>query len=424
MPPRGRVTFPAAQEPLPIPEPAPTRPSIAESWRRVDAFEAGQEQARAAARLRAAKSGQNPYTAPNATTGAANPVGGATGAPRPGLGGYGARLAALGAAGAVGGALLDRSGLADTPTDNPYVGIPNFRYDDYEQRPAQDGVMPDRSGATGIHLIQVDGANVDVDVITGRVPPDIGDPVRVTEEMVDALIAGGVGINRDTAVQNLVGNVAVLPDDWRTILAEAGLAVDAVDVASVAAPETAAVAATDSGSGGGREWVDYGNSYRSGGRRSYGGRSYGGGGYGGGGYGGGYGGGGGFGGFPEGFGTGGGMFPGEGFEGEFGSDGDAFAEMMSNPLFSRYFEVLSRSMGPERARLFMRRFGSRFKGMDKGFRNMGKRTKSTRSKTRRPSLSVESADAERAAPDNAAIQESVRATAGKATKGRKKSEDE
>jgi hypothetical protein len=305
------------------------------------------------------------------------------------------------------------------PTDNPYLT------DADKQRLRETFHTPGtREGGTiaaGVHHIRInDKGEFDVDVIPGRAPAEIAENVvQITEPMIDALIAGKVNISRDTAMAHLVGNVAVLPQEWRTILESAGLLGGALDVASVDVPQTTAIATTDSGSGGGGGGNTYARS--SGGyRRSYGG---GGGGYGGGYGGGGYGGGGGFS-FPEGFGTGGGMFPEGGVEG-FGSEGGGFDDMMSNPLFARYFEVLSRSMGPERARMFMRRFGGRFKGMDKGMRSMGKRSKASRTKGRTPSLSSESASAERtssAPADNEAIQADVRKTVAKRTKGKSKDE--
>jgi hypothetical protein len=68
------------------------------------------------------------------------------------------------------------------------------------------------------------------------------------------------------------------------------------------------------------------------------------------------------------------MFPEDGF-----GDGD-FSSMMDNPIFARYFDVISRSMGPDKARAFMRKFGRRFKGMDRGMRATGKRTATSRVK--------------------------------------------
>jgi hypothetical protein len=246
------------------------------------------------------------------------------------------------------------------------------------------------------------GSN-EVRVITGTGAERFGTDALVTPQSLQAAEAAGMaGWNlNDTEFQALVeaglvvpeaqadvvGKTLLIPKDWVDALG--GVPATGEDLTNVQE-----VAATDpyaggSGSGGGsggsggsgRQWVNYGNRSSGGGRGSYGGG----------------------GGWSDWGSAGGGVSPEASWEAS--DEGSPF----DNPIFARYFDVLSRHFGADRANVMMRGGFGRSLGRKSRSRRVGGKRMTTRDSVRVPGgASVEFG--------GDAIRKSVNASVGKGKK--------
>lgn len=245
-----------------------------------------------------------------------------------------------------------------------------------------------------------------VRVITGEGVDRFGTDALVTPDSLQAAEAAGMaGWNlNDTEFQALVeaglvvpeakgdvvGQTLLIPKDWVDALGGVPATGDALtNVQDVVATDPYA-ADTGTGGGGGKTWVDYGSrsSGRSGGYSGGGRGTYGGGG-----------------GWSDWGGAGGGYPAAAAWE--TSDEGSPF----DNPIFARYFEVLSRHFGADRANTMMRGGFGRSLGRKGRSRSVGGKRMTTKGRS-----SVRVPDGASVEFGGEAIRTSVNASIGKGKK--------